>query len=147
MKSFSQFIREDTSTVVSTFTTEKGSRYIHYADGTTVRDKMARPEHGADAGIKPRSAHTYYVAPKDLPTLDALQLRPAPGVRMVLRARPDGTLGILYSGPKGSGWMNHHRTLGFPRFSPVPVVGMMPIEVWDDGSTHFGNRIVQVTPA
>ena len=43
-----------------TYTTVKGSKYYHFDDGTTVRNKAQRPEHGDDKGIKQRSEATFY---------------------------------------------------------------------------------------
>lgn len=48
------------------FKTAKGSLYTILEDGTTIRDKAARPEHPGDSGIKPKSHETYYLTPEQV---------------------------------------------------------------------------------
>jgi hypothetical protein len=122
-----------------TFQTAKGSTYT--VDGeTTVRDKAARPEHPGSAGIQPRSQRTVYVDEAGLNALSEFQAQGASGSRRI-EALPDGSIGIRYtSGPDAGKF--ERRTVVKPQTAPAE--GLYPVELFDDGGVHFGNKITGV---
>lgn len=131
------------------FKTAKGSTYRVEADGTTVRDKAFRPEHGeADQGIKPKTDKTLY-----LDSEGARALAPVEGSwRMFVH--PDGTVSMIVKNDDGR-WGVGPTSRNIPA-STTPGLGKIPLELWtvDDtvkGPTgtayrvaHFGNEIVEL---
>ena len=127
---------------VATFKTAKGSEYILFGDGTTVRNKAERPEHPGDSGIKERSQATVFVTPEHAMQLSLVQAEGGPGPMRLARL-PDGRVGVQYTdGPQKGGF--ERRTVG--QVFTEPRVGLTPLEVWAGGTRHhFGNEITEVT--
>lgn len=124
------------------FQTAKGSVYVAYSDGTTMRNKAYRPEHGeADQGIKPVSDRTIYL---DSEGMKALVEFGAKGLSRKSIALFQGSMaGIRYtSGPRAG--TVEKRTV--THFHTLPAVGLTPVELWDEGrKVHFGNPISKVS--
>jgi len=122
------------------FTTAKGSVYEQRADGTTVRDKQQRPEHVGEKekGLQPASLRTIFVqkpmviAPVNSPT--------------VLRPTTEGKVARFYSADYGPHKVGEMLPGTETSFTTVPEVGLSPIEIFTNGSVHFGNAITEVKP-
>lgn len=124
---------------IVTFKTEKGSTYEVNKNGTTTRNKAARPEHPGDEGLKPTSQYTVYVDDAGLNNLGEFQ---AQGSKKRLVRISDGTVGIQYLEGPNAGKIGR-RTVTSPKSSPS--IGLYPVEVWNDGSSvHFGNKITEM---
>ena len=131
--------------IVGEFRTAKGSTYQLHDDGTTTRNKAARPEHPGDEGEKPRSEKTYFLTPEQ-----ANALAPPQG-RFRIIDHGDGTLSVA-TPAKGKRWgiAESQRRVGPVETTPQP--GLHPLELWsgslskqgDRGynAAHFGNEIV-----
>lgn len=131
---------------VTGFTTAKGSKYQVHEDGTTTRDKAARPEHPGDEGLKQTSTKTVYLTEEQ-----ANALAPAQGsVRFI--DHKDGTISTAMRTPNGKDWgiSQEQRNI---KYSTEPAVGLTPLEL-RQGETikglpayrehHFGNKITEV---
>jgi hypothetical protein len=129
------------------FTTAKGSVYEFHDDGTTTRNKKARPEHPGDSGPKPRSKKTWFVSSDEVDNLAEVQHRGAE--KLVLRERtgPDGKKRLVVEiteGPnKGEVWNDST----FATIHDKPAIGLIPVEQWGDDSVHFGNKITSIDTA
>lgn len=128
----------------TSFKTAKGSTYEVREDGSTVRNKAFRPEHGeAEQGIQPKSEKTFYLTKDQLHKLDLVQTQGwKEGERPVIAELANGDLavGIL-------GGQRHGKFVERTRVTPKtkPVVGLFPLEIWDGGRQHhFGNEITEV---
>lgn len=125
------------------FTTAKGSHYTVMEDGTTVRNKAARPEHtnadgSLDQGLKPRSEKTIYVSGTDANNM----ARRIGGGKWDIIDNGDGTITmkVLDRGQWGT-----PAELKNIKTYEQPVVGLSPVEFWNNGSrVHVGNRIRNV---
>ncbi len=127
----------------SSFTTAKGSTYQVNNDGTTIRNKAARPEHPGDEGLKPPSEKTYYVTKEDADKLSLFQTYGRG--KMAIGELPDGRIGVTYLDGKDVGKFER-RTVVTPQ--TIPSVGLLPVEIWKGGSeVHFGNEIVSISDA
>jgi hypothetical protein len=129
------------------FKTAKGSTYQVQPDGSTIRDKAARPEHPGEQGIQPQSTKTFYVTPSDATRLAEVQAKGGPRAEIVSLPDGSGRVGLRYIEGKDAGKFEG-RTIVDPK--PNPEVGLVPVEIWNDGkstSNHFGNEIVEVSPA
>jgi|GEM_PF-1055561 len=135
---------EGQSARVVGFKTAKGSSYRVELDGTTTRDKAYRPEHGlAEQGAQPTSQKTFYVAADALPRLGEFQSQGGPRVAMV----DDGNanLALRYVEGPDVGKIEKRTVVSA---KTEPAVGLYPVEIWKDGMrVHFGNEIVEITPA
>lgn len=128
----------------TTFTTSKGSTYVAHADGTTTRNKAARPEHPGEEGPQARSSRTWYVTPDQAQLLGEVQIPNGP--KREIGELPSGRIGMRYtSGPQAGKF--ERRTVVQPQTQPG--VGMVPVEVWQGKKTgvHFGNEITSVSEA
>lgn len=124
----------------TSFTTAKGSKYTVHEDGTTTRDKAARPEHPGDSGPMPRSHATFYVDEAGANALSEVQAQGGP--KATLRQLKDGRWGVYYLEGKDAGKMGA-RTV--TKVSDNPAVGLYPVEIWKDSSQpHFGNKITNI---
>lgn len=121
------------------FTTAKGSTYTVHPDGTTSRIKAERPEHPGEVGPQPRSMRTWYVTKDDADKLSEITARGA--AKRQLAELPDGRVGVKYLEGKDAGKFEG-RTVVRP--SPTPQPGLHPVEIWADGSVHFGNAITEI---
>lgn len=120
------------------FTTGKGSTYAIAPDGTTTRNKAARPEHPGDAGPQPASEVTFYVTKENLNKLAEFQTE---GPRKALEVL-DGQAAIKYLDGPSQGKFEK-RTL--VNVQAEPGVGLYPIETWRNGEiVHFGNVITEI---
>lgn len=119
------------------FRTAKGSTYRVLEDGTTIRDKALRPEH-PDSGPQPRSHKTIYVKPEDATKLGEVQVV---GSARRLALSGDGRAGVKYLDGPDAGRIEGRTVVSFSR---EPEVGLIPVELWDGQSPHFGNEIVEV---
>jgi hypothetical protein len=126
------------------FTTAKGSTYEVLPDGSTVRDKAARPEHPGESGPQPKSDTTFYVTPEDAQTLGEFQVQGGSGKRSV-ELLPTGEAGVRYVDGKDAGKFEGRTVVAIQK---QPAVGLIPVELWDGGKkVHFGNEITQVSNA
>lgn len=126
------------------FTTAKGSTYVLHADGTTVRDKAARPEHPGQQGIQPRSSKTIFVDPAGM---DALGIVQTEGIQFNLEALRNGAWGArAIDGPHAGKFY----ATSITQVSHVPQIGLIPVEIWERPgkrqAIHFGNKITKITP-
>ena len=128
------------------YTTAKGSTYVVHEDGTTTRDKAARPEHPGDSGQKPRSARTVYVDPTRVAGLAP----PQGDWRMVDHG--DGTLTLVWRQSPDRPWGASPSARNIP-VETTPREGLIPVELWSKetiqgldayGNVHFGNSITEV---
>lgn len=133
----------------NTFKTAKGSVYRIEPDGTTIRDKAYRPEHGAlDKGIKPKTDKTFY-----LDMDGARALAPPQGSWRVF-VHEDGTVSLITKNDDGR-WGVGPTSKNIPA-STEPGIGKVPLELWKvdpdvkgpKGTAyrvaHFGNKIVEM---
>lgn len=125
----------------TTFVTAKGSRYVVREDGTTVRNKAARPEHPGQVGPQPPSEHTVYVDEAALNALGEFQTR-GTGKKIITQAQ-DGRWGVKYTEGPNAGKFERRTMVAV---STSPAVGLHPVELWKGGSeVHFGNKITDVS--
>lgn len=150
------FAQEAVPGTLPSFTTAKGSTYEVHPDGTTVRNKAARPDvgHEGDSGIKTQSDKTIYVAPEVASELSGagLQGLDPKGFRVAIK---DGKAYGLTWNEKADGWGASPGGRDIP-FSTDPEVGKSPVELWkpaDDvpgyeayRGQHAGNAITEVRP-
>jgi|GEM_PF-4064475 len=124
-----------------TFTTAKGSTYTVRPDGTTIRNKAARPEHPGEEGIQPPSQKTVYMAESEMNKLAEIQAKG--GARTTLTFDDaTGTVAIKYLEGKDAGKIER-RTVA--KFETQPRVGLSPLEFFGDNYTpHFGNKITKL---
>ena len=125
------------------FTTAKGSTYQVHADGTTTRNKAARPEHPGEQGPQPRSQTTFYVDDAAAEALGEIQAQD--GAKRAIQPLGDGRFGVKYlSGPSKGKF--ERRTVVSAQTQPA--VGLTPVELWKNGTVvHFGNKITAVEHA
>jgi hypothetical protein len=118
------------------FSTERGSLYVALPDGTTVRHKAARPEHGGDYGWKQRSEQTVYLSPQAANNLSLVHATGPRPYRLV-QDTDSPRMAVAYVG--------HDRPIPgtVAPFFPDPSVGAMPLEMWGN-KNHFGNKIVKL---
>jgi len=126
------------------FTTGKGSRYWHFDDNTTVRNKAPRPEHPGDQGFKAKSETTFYANEDHLNQMGSLMQATSTFGKVMAQHPRTGQWGVMYtSGPSKGKW--ERRTMG--TVSTEPQVGLYPVETWNRGKRfHFGNAITEVKP-
>lgn len=130
---------QPTGTQPTKFTTAKGSTYTFHEDGTTTRNKAARPEHPGEQGVQPRSKKTWFIRSEDLDKLAGVQTQGTPRTLIEL---PDGRIGVAEVGSTKA----FKGTLVHPE--KAPAVGLIPVESWGDSHTvHFGNEITVVHQA
>lgn len=125
------------------FTTERGSIYQVMPDGTTIRNKAARPEHPGDSGVKEQSSRTVFVDPDLAREIGMWQTSSASGKRIALQGDE-----VLLLSRNAEGATGRDKTISPARFSTEPREGLSPLELWlpDDRGlyrgNHPGNRIV-----
>jgi hypothetical protein len=127
------------------FTTAKGSTYSVQADGTTVRNKAARPDpgHENDFGVKPASQRTVYVTDADAVKLAEIQATST--YKRALSFTQDGRIALKYLDGDRAGKFESRTASGF---ETEPRKGLTPVELWNDGTdVHFGNKITEVRGA
>ena len=130
------------ASTVKTFKTSKGSVYEAHPDGTTTRTKAARPEHPGDSGLKPRSTRTVYLSEKDVNALSEINTQGGPRKAIAYVKTAEGDrVGIRYAEGKDAG--NFERRTVVP-YENSPRVGLYPLEMWSDGTIHFGNPITEM---
>ena len=132
-----------------TFKTSRGSTYTGFEDGTTTRDKAARPEHPGESGPQPRSTRTIYVTP------DVAQQMAVPAdVNWRFVITGDNTFSLVTQRPDGQ-WGVSPSQRNLP-FQTQPAVGLNPFEFWRpetisglEGyrSFHPGNQITEISRA
>lgn len=125
------------------FKTSMGSQYTLFPDGGTVRVKSLHPGHSpTDVGVKEKSQKTFFIRPEDLYNLGKLRRDDLPGTPVVAEREP-GVIGVKYiDGPKANEFIPDTDVKTFAQ----PSVGLMPLEVWDNGRRyHPGNEIVEVS--
>lgn len=124
------------------YVTERGSSYEVHDDGTTTRNKAARPEHPGDEGLQPRSQTTFYVDETALKRLGEFQ---AQGSAKAIVALGDGRYAVRYEAGKDRGKFER-RTIVTSQAAPRE--GLYPVELWQDGRVvHFGNKIARIDAA
>lgn len=124
-----------------TFKTSKGSTYQLNEDGSTIRDKAERNDagHKGDSGIQEQSKKTYFVTPEDADKLGEIQAIHREK-RKVDEYRP-GVIGVKYESGDSAGAYEHRTLIGY---KSEPEVGLVPVELFNDGGIHFGNKISEV---
>lgn len=121
------------------FTTAKGSVYKVHEDGTTSRNKAARPEH-KDSGMQARSHTTFYVKNEDANKLALFQTQ---GDKKAIVEVSKGRFGVKYLEGKDAGKVERNTVV---RPASSPQKGWTPVELWNDGTrVHFGNPISEIT--
>ena len=127
-----------TPSAPQTFTTAKGSTYTVRSDGTTIRNKAARPEHPGEEGIQPPSQKTVYMTESEMNKLAEIQAKG--GARTTLTFDDaTGTVAVKYLEGKDAGKIEK-RTVA--KFETQPRVGLSPLEFFGVNYTpHFGNKI------
>lgn len=124
------------------FATERGSRYVLFPDGTTLRHKAARPEHPGEFGWMDRSDATAFITPRDGQVLSVVQ---ATGPRPMTLIRDTDTPRVAVAYASGIDAMRPMRgTVVMPQQSPA--VGLLPLEMRRGMTPHFGNSITDVEP-
>jgi hypothetical protein len=145
----------DAGEKTTTFTTEMGSSYKFFDDGTTIRNKAARSTvgHEGDSGVKPRSAKTVYVDTNaaELSAAGLQGLGPK-GARVVIK---DGKASLLTWNEQAGKWGRSPGGTDVPVYDN-PAVGRYPLELWkptDEFQSagysgyrgmHAGNKIVSM---
>lgn len=128
---------------IISFKTAKGSIYTINGQ-KTIRNKAAREEHPGDYGLQEESALTVYLTDEEAGKLSEVQSTPpGEGVKYRMVADPsDGKIGVrIYGGPNNGKIIG--RTVTNP--SRTPSIGLTPLEIYRDGKTHFGNKIIELT--
>lgn len=123
----------------SRFATSRGSVYVQLPNGTTVRYKAQRPEHGLDSGWMERSDGTVFLAPRDADRLSVVQATSPRGLRL-LQDQAAGRLAVGYADE-----LRPFRGTIVP-YEMAAREGAMPLEMWNDHSQHFGNVITELEP-
>lgn len=127
---------------VTGFTTAKGSTYDIADDGTTTRNKAARPEHPGEVGPQPRSERTFYVDAAAVQKLAEFQAEGGPTKRIAALPGDASKVGIQYVDGKDAGKFEARTMVSV---SDSPTVGATPVELWKDGQrVHFGNEITEL---
>lgn len=122
-----------------TFKTSKGSSYTLHSDGSTTRNKAARPEHPGDHGLQTKSEKTYFLSPEETEKLDALQLQ-YPKTKLINK---DGYIAVQQIEGANAGKIIKDTVV---KAKKSPEVGDTPLEIWDDGNSHhFGNKITEIS--
>jgi hypothetical protein len=133
-----------TQGTANSFTTAKGSTYQMNPDGTTTRNKAARPEHPGDSGPQAPSKKTVYIKPEDARAL-------APTEGQWRYADHNGQLSLItrtHEKPWGKSPSSSDIA-----YSTTPKEGLIPVEFWNGkklqgqntwGKVHFGNEITKV---
>lgn len=122
------------------YTTAKGSTYEIAPDGSTTRNKAARPEHPGEFGPQPRSERTFYVSPADAQRLGEFQAQG--GARRSVSETAAGRIGVRYESGPHAGKFEKRTVVTAQR---EPTVGAIPVEIWDGGRrVHFGNEITSL---
>lgn len=135
------------------YTTAKGSVYDLHEDGTTTRNKAARPDagHEGDSGLKPRSERTVYVD-DDASILSAAGLSNVgdKGARLIVK---DGKASLVTWNEAEGKWGVAPSSRDIPVYDE-PAVGRHPLEMWDKrddvpgydayANQHAGNKITEL---
>jgi hypothetical protein len=131
------------------FTTAKGSTYVLHEDGTTTRNKAARPEHPGDSGLKERSVKTWFLTDEN-----AANLAPPASARWRILDNGDGTISLITQREDGR-WGVAPSQRNVPVESG-PATGLIPFEVWGAEKMgrsqvykvlHPGNPIIEMRSA
>lgn len=124
------------------FVTQRGSRYVLFPDGSTMRHKAARPEHPGEFGWMDRSESTAFVTPHDGNVLSVVQ---AQGPRRFRIVRDTDTPRLAVAYADGADSMRPLRgTVVLPQ--QAPAVGLLPLEMRRGMTPHFGNVITDLEP-
>ena len=129
------------------FTTAKGSTYQVHPDGTTTRNKAARPEHPGEKerGPQPKSERTFYVTEADANKLSEHQAIGGPKRSIAEVPSMPGHIGVRYEEGKDKGKFEKRTVVAV---QTAPAVGLLPVETWQGGrAVHFGNPITNLQPA
>lgn len=130
----------------SGFKTAKGSVYEIQENGTTIRNKKARPEHPGDSGVKPVSAKTVYITQEV-----AEAIAPPQGGKVAFVIHGDGKISLAQNIANNWGISKSAKEL---IYSTTPQVGSIPLELWNKSQIkgldsfsrwHFGNKITSVS--
>lgn len=135
----SQISAAPSVTPPSRFATSRGSVYVQLPNGTTVRYKAPRPEHGLDAGWMQRSDGTAFLTPADADRLSVVQATSPRGLRL-LQDQEAARLAVGYADE-----LRPFRDTIVP-YELAAQEGMMPLEMWNDHSQHFGNVVTRIGP-
>lgn len=144
IKKLSGVIKEDAKP--SGFKTAKGSSYVIQENGTTIRNKKARPEHPGDYGVKPASAKTVYIS-KEV----ADGIAPPTNAKVAFVIHDDGKISLAVNLANNWGISKSAKEL---IYSNTPQKGLIPLELWNKSTLkgldsysrwHFGNKITEVS--
>lgn len=111
---------------LTTFQTAKGSTYTVHPDGTTIRDKAARPEHPGDSGVKERSQQTVYITEQEYNAYAKSDKRAVDTTGGKVRLFTDTDNKVFIEG------------------KTTPKKGLMPVEILPNNKIHFGNKITDI---
>lgn len=124
---------------VTEFQTSQGSVYQLDAEGRTTRTRSARV--GKPSETFGKTDRTHYVVPEDLDRFDEVfdAIEEAnPGADIVIFVKEDGLALSL----DGVSEVPNSQVA----FRSDPAVGLIPVEVWADGtSVHYGNPITSLS--
>lgn len=129
------------------YQTGKGSTYVHYGDNTSIRDKMARPEHPGESGIQPRSNKTIYMDRDSIDRVGPVHQNPGMRTSFIPHPTKPGHVALQHGedyGPRKTGELV--RGAEAP-YSLTPKVGLHPVEVMDPHhhkGVHFGSPITHL---
>lgn len=124
-----------------TFKTAKGSTYT--VEGTTTSRVKVDNSKG-DAGPKARSTKTFYVDDLGAGQLGEITAIANTGLQRTIEDVPGmaNTVAVKYNAGKDAGKFEK-RTV--TKYQSSPQVGLTPVEIWADGSFHFGNKITEIS--
>jgi len=119
---------------VTGFQTAKGSTYEVQPDGTTIRNKAARPEHPGDYGIKPPSETTFYVKPQDVGRFAV----PADASWRIVPTNDEGTTFSVVTRNAEGKWGVSPGQNNIP-VEKAPALGLHPMELFDRSDINVAN--------
>jgi len=136
------------------FTTERGSTYAMFADGTTVRNRSgAKHLHDNATGLQPRSRRTIFMSNAAANDISGLFYNTEIPTSFLPEKTAEGLIAKLVISQDEVGYKKGQLLAEAP-FSVHPIQGSCPVEIIDgesplgsSGGVHFGTRITKLTKA
>ena len=131
------------------FTTQRGSRYQHYKDGTTVRHRSGKDHPDKSEGKQPRSGKTIFMDKKDVHKTSGWFQNKDVDVSFVPIGKNKAQIVLNKQyGPKKEG-----SVVETVSFSTLPKIKTHPVEIYSSKSPlgdsgkgiHFGSEIVKIS--